>query len=420
MERYRRVALGSALSAALILAVAAKGQEWTRFRGPNGSGSGPTATVPLPFSAGDYNWRIELPGIGHSSPVLWGNKIFVTSAEESLGKRHVLCLDAQDGHRLWSKTYEFKTYAHHRLNSSASSTPCVDAERVYVMWPAQDSFRVMALDHRGNEVWQREFGTLETQHGGAASPILVGDTVILAKEPEEGEGFLAALDCKTGATRWQYKHASETAAYSTPILYDRGGAQELIFTTTARGFTSLDPKTGRVNWELGSVFRARCVGGPVIARDLIFAAAGNGGGDRQAVAVRPGPKAEGTGASAAARVAYEIKRGASYVPTPIVVDNRLYLWGDGGVVTCVRAESGEQVWMERTGGNFYGSPISVNGKLWAMSAKGELVVLETGDQFKQVCRIDLGEASHATPAVAGGVMYLRTQSHLISIGGKKK
>jgi outer membrane protein assembly factor BamB len=152
----------------------------------------------------------------------------------------------------------------------------------------------------------------------------------------------------------------------------------------------------------------------VLVGDLVFGTAGNGGGDRQAVAVHVGARG-----GEAPKLAYQFTRGASYVPTPILVGERLYLWGDGGIVTCIRAGTGEVLWTERVGGNYFGSPICVSGKLYAMSARGELVVIDGGDQFKLLARSDLGEASHATPAVADGIMYLRTETHLLSVGGKK-
>src|SRR6185295_13568178 len=147
----------------------------------------------------------------------------------------------------------------------------------------------------------------------------------------------------------------------------------------------LDPKTGDVNWEMRDVFRVRCVASPVQVGDLLFGTAGNSSGERQAVVVRPGSHKNGTAAS----VVYQVGRGICYVPTPIVVGKNLYLWGDSGIVTCVEGETGKQVYMERVGGNFFGSPVCADGKLWAMSAKGELVVLSASDKFEVLGRTDL-------------------------------
>jgi outer membrane protein assembly factor BamB len=157
------------------------------------------------------------------------------------------------------------------------------------------------------------------------------------------------------------------------------------------------------------------VASPLVVDGMVYQASGQGDGGRQAVAVRPGKKGE-----AEAKVAYNIARGPSYVPTPIAVNGRIYAWGDAGIVTCLKASTGEVLWQERVGGNFFGSPVCVDGKLYAVSAKGEVVVIEAGEAFKILGRSDLGEGSHATPAVSDGVMYLRTTSHLISVGGKKR
>jgi outer membrane protein assembly factor BamB len=406
------------LSALLLplLAAPAGAQEWTRFRGPNGTGISSATTVPVTFAEADFNWKADLPGKGHSSPVIWGKKLFITSSEDGAGKRHVFCLNTTDGKPLWSKTYDFKVYPQHQFNSSASSTPAVDGQRVYIVWSTPEAVTVHALDHNGKEAWVRDLGGYKAQHGGASSPIVVGDLLILAKEPEDAPGMLLALDCKTGEVRWKRDRQGKDAPYATPMVYQpKSGPAELIFTSNAYGMTSLDPKTGELNWEMPGIFRARCVSGPVRVGDLIFATAGNGGGDRQAVAVRPGSKASKT----EPKVEYQVARGASYVPTPIVVGDLMFLWGDAGIVTCVRAGNGEQVWSERVGGRYFGSPVCVNGKIYAISSLGEVVVIEASDQFKVLGRSNLGGPSHSTPAIADGVMYLRTEAQLISVGGKK-
>jgi outer membrane protein assembly factor BamB len=402
----------------LLLSVPLTGQaqEWTRFRGPNGSGITSASGIPVQVTPADYLWSVELPGAGHSSPVLWGEKLFITSAEEDKGKRHLHCLDARTGKTLWSRSYDFRNYDKHQQNTAASSTPTVDAERVYAAWPTSEAYLVIAVDHSGSERWRRDLGKLATQWGGAASPVVVGDVVMLGvyQEQEGAPGFLVGLDKNTGAIRWKVPRKSHnSSAYSSPLVYQpEGGKAEAIFTSTAHGMTSVDPETGAVNWEAPGLFQARCVASPVLAGDLIFATAGTGGGSREAVAVRPGAAQSKT----EPKLQYRLARGPSYVPTPIVVGDRIYAWGDNGIVTCLKAGTGEQVWTERVGGNFFGSPVCVAGRLYAVNTRGELVVVAAADQFKILGRSDLGETSHATPAVANGRMVLRTLSHVICIG----
>ncbi len=414
---------------ALIFSVPLPAQEWTRFRGPNGTGISHATTVPVNFTQADFNWRVPLPGEGHSSPVIWGNRIFLTSAEESAGKWHLLCLSVADGRELWRRTYPFKPYPKNRLNSFASSTPAVDADAVYVMMVTPESFTVLAFDHNGKELWRRDLGTYTAGNGTGASLIVVGDVVIVPNDQEGDdnpptggkppESSLIGLDRKTGAVRWKHKRTKNGAAsYATPMVYEPpGSAPEVIFLSTAHGITSLNPLTGELNWELTDLSKLRCVASPIMAKGLIIAITGVGAsGSRKGFAVRPGSKAQ----NLPPQIAYEIPRQSfSQVPTPIAIGDLIFFWGDGGIVNCLRAATGEPVWKERVGGTFYGSPVYVNGKLYAMNAQGELAVIEASEQFKLLAKIPLGEGSHATPAVSDGVMYLRTLSHLISVGGKK-
>ncbi len=404
---------------ALTQQTAALSQEWTRFRGPNGTGISSATTVPVSFTQSDFNWKTALPGVGHSSPVIWGKKVFLTSAEEDKGKRHAFCIDATDGTILWSKTEDFTAYRHHEFNTCASSSPTVDEKQVYFLWATPDAIVIQTFDHSGKEIWKRDLGKLAIQHGIGTSPIIVGDVVVLGvyQEQDGPEGFLIGLDKKTGQTLWKKPRSkNNSSSYATPFVYQpAGGTAEVIFASTAHGITSLDPKTGDINWETDSLGKLRCVACPVLANGLIFQVSGQGDGSREAVAVKPGKKG-----GAAPTVAYRIARGPAYVPTPLFTGDLLFAWGDAGIVTCLKPESGDEVWKERVGDSkFFGSPVCVNGKLYAMSARGELVVIDAANKFNLVSKIDLGEPSHSTPAVANGAMYLRTQSHLISVGGKK-
>lgn len=413
----------------LIVAAPLPAQEWTRFRGPNGTGISHATTVPVHFSEADFNWRVPLPGEGHSSPVIWGNRIFLTSAEEAAGRWHLLCLSTADGRELWRRTYSFKPYPKHRLNGFASSTPAVDADAVYAMMVTPTSLLVLAFDHNGKELWRRDLGTYTAGNGAGVSPIVVGDVVIVPNDQEGDdnppaggvppESALIGLDRKTGAIKWRHKRTRHgPASYATPMVYEPpNGTPEVIFLSTAHGITSLNPQTGELNWELNDLSKLRCVASPIMAKGLIIAITGVGAsGDRKGFAVRPGSKAQ----NLPPQIAYEIPRQSfSQVPTPLAVGDLIFFWGDGGIVNCLRAATGELVWRERIGGTFYGSPVYVNGKLYAMNAQGELAVIAASEQFKLLAKIPLGEGSHATPAVADGVMYLRTLSHLISVGGKR-
>lgn len=399
-----------------VLAVPASSQEWTQFRGPNGSGISKATTVPETVTPENTNWKVQLPGVGHSAPVVWGDHLYVTSVDDAAGKRYLHCLNTGTGKAFWSREYPYTSYTHHKFNNGAAGTPAVDKDAVYFTWTSPDSHLVLALDHSGKELWRRDLGKHHSQHGGASSPVLFKDLVIVRNENDEpGPGSsVVGLDRKSGAVRWNTPRQSKAVSYSLPVIYQPAGGQpELILSSQADGICSLNPLTGEVNWEARNLFRQRTVAAPALLGGLIFASAGNGAGERQGIAVVPGGKGK------APEVKYQISRGVPYVPAPIVLGERMFMWSDAGIVTCVKADTGEALWSERVGGNYFGSPVCVNGKLYAMSAQGDLVVVEAGDQFKLLGRSSLGELSHSTPSVANGVMYLRTERHLISFGGKK-
>ena len=397
-------------------ASAAVGQEWTRFRGPGGAGEVDVDSIPTSWTTKDYRWRVKLPGTGHSSPVIWAERIFVTCAIEKDATRIIRCLDTSDGGLIWKRAFPSTTYSKNKFSSFAASTPSVDEDHVYMTWTTPEEYIVVALQQaKGREVWRRDLGPFVARHGYGSSPILFDDLLILANDQGE-ESFAIALDRTTGQTRWKTERRTKKAAYSTPFIYrPEDGLPELILTGRAHGVCSFDPRTGKANWEV-DVLNHRVVGSPAMAAGMIFASCGSGGGGKQMVAVRPGNPRKGIEAN----VAYEIKGSLPYVPSCVARGELLFLWSDSGVVTCLDAPTGKVRWRERVGGNFFGSPVRVADRLYCMSRDGEMVVLAAGaERGKVLARIDLEEPTQATPAVAGGVMYLRTASHLMAIGGTR-
>jgi outer membrane protein assembly factor BamB len=400
----------------LALAPGIRGQEWTRFRGPNGSGASTSTTVPARWTDKDLNWKVRLPGVGHSSLVLWGERIFLTSAEEDTGKRIVLCLRARDGERLWLREFAGQRHAKHSDNSFASATPVVDEDRLYVSWGSPKEYLVAALDHDGKEVWRADLGPFRAGHGFGASPIVHEDVLVVPGD-QDGPSTLFGLDRTSGKVLWKVPRRSK-ASYATPCVFQaKGRPAEIVFTSYEHGITAIDPKSGRVNWEC-DVFDKRHVetpiGSPVVAGDLVLGTSGWLGVRQEMVAVRP-PSGE---EKARATEVYRIDRSAPLCTTPLVRGDLLFLWTDGGMVTCADARTGEVHWRERVPGSYYGSPVCVGERLYGVSREGEVIVLAAGQRFELLGRSSLGEGSHSTPAVAGGRMYLRTFSHLISVGGK--
>jgi outer membrane protein assembly factor BamB len=330
----------------------------------------------------------------------------------------------------------------------------VDAAGIVVTWTTPDEVVLLALDNDGHESWRRDLGKFVCIHGSGSSPIIVDDLVVLDNDQEDpkalppsvyagpgaphsaGRSFLIGLDRKTGQTRWRLDRSSTQAAFVTPCLYQSpGGRPEIIVASTYHGVTGVDAATGKINWELDKVlrehvdpatgtigrqseplFQERCVSSPIVADGLVFASEGRGSTGLKTVAVQPGSKEKSMPPS----LAYEIKKPTPLVPTPLAKDGRLYLWADNGKVTCVRVATGKILWREKVEGSFYSSPVCVNDRLYCVAKDGDILVLAAADKFELLARMSLGEQSYATPAVAGGVMYLRTISQLYSLGGTGK
>lgn len=388
------------------------GQEWTRFRGEDGAGASEAASIPVRWTSRDYTWRVPLPGLGHSSPVLWADRIYVTSAVQDNAARHIRCLDASDGRTVWERTFASATFDLGNATAYDASSPVVDDERVYLVWANPKKCVLLALDrHSGETVWQRDMGPIDSEHGFGTSPIVYNDLLIQLCD-NKADAWIAALDRKTGETRWRADRDAVKTAYSTPTVYrPEGGRPQIITVGWGPGFTGYDPESGRRLWQL-PVLNFRSVGSPLAAGGLIFASAGAGGSGRQMFAVRPGVPETGV----EAKVEYEIAGSLPYVPTPVAYGNLLFLWSDAGVVQCLDVPSGEVHWRERIGGGYYGSPVRVEDRIYCMSREGKMLVLAAAKQYRLLAEIDLEEPSHSTPVIADGVMYLRTFHHLMALG----
>jgi outer membrane protein assembly factor BamB len=411
MNRLHRIIAAIAIG---LLGASAVAADWTRFRGPDGTGvvEGKFASD---ISERDFAWKVQLPGKGHASPVIWKGRIYITSADPDDGKQIVVCLNAKDGSVIWKRDFGFVAGRKHAENSFASATPAVDDVGLYIVLDSPDHYMILGLNHEGKEIWRQDLGQSKSQHGHGASPIVIGDAVILCDDQEGPKSAVVAFDRKTGAPKWKIERPStDKTSMSTPAVWrPAGGPAQVITSTKGYGFTSIDPATGQVNWE-AKVLDARAVGSPVMTNDLIIGACGDGTNYKHIYAVRPG-----RGGAEPEKV-YDFKDNATYVPTPLVKGNRLYLWNEAGILTCADVKTGKPIWTERVGGMYFGSPVCVGDTIWIMSNRGELIGVAAADEYKQTAKINLGEMTHATPSVADGRMYLRTVSHLICVTLREK
>lgn len=390
---------------------------WPRFRGPNGQGIGAAKTIPVQWTDADYTWKLELLGSGLSSPVVWNDRLFVTSANADQAEGFLQAIEPATGKVRWQKTYRLVKSKMSRLNSYATGTPALTADRVYVMWCTAAQTTLVALDHDGQEVFRKDFGPTVSSHGPGISPMVVDDLVVFAHEQRKEEtGYWIAVDRETGETRWRIERDHEQTSYSTPCLTEAGAMpRHLVFASLSHGLAGVAPANGAILWSVPDALPARVVSSPVLADKHVIGACGRGGGGVQLTVVElPTTRA------ALPKVAWTLEKAGitPYVPTSLYKDGLLYTFHDQGTVACLDVKTGKQHWSEKPAGRFYGSPVWVDGRLYCITREGQCVVLQAGTTYACLAVNDLGEASDATPAIADERMYLRTSSQVLCLSGR--
>lgn len=412
----RTLILLTTIHSALPLALAEG--EWDRFRGPNGSGVVTGIVFPTEAVETDFAWKIDLPGIGHGAPVVWGDRLFLLAGDEKTGTRMPMAIDTASGEILWKHDVEAGKFKGHRFNSPASTTPAVDADAVYFTWATADALTLAAYDHDGKALWEADLGPVVGGHGFGASPMVFGDLVVLNNDQEKENGFLVALDRKTGKIAWQVSRKSARISYSTPVVYPHPatGKPQLVFTNWTHGFTAIDPADGSVIAEISPFnqeVNERAISSPVVWQDLVIGTCGFTNNPKHCVAVRLTAKNE-------FEEVWRIEKSVPHIPSVILVNDLLYLWDDAGLVTCVKPDSGESLWRERadTEGQTFGSPVSDGRSIFSVDQNGTLHAIAAGPEFKQLGHTKLDDTCRSTPAIAGDKLFIRTQSKLFAIQGK--
>ncbi|MBT5925433.1 MAG: PQQ-like beta-propeller repeat protein [Verrucomicrobia bacterium] len=383
-------------------------EHWNRFRGPNGTGLANSSVKLSELKKSDVVWKLDLPGKGHSSPVIWDDTLYLTSMNEESSSFHVIAIHSDSGSIHWSRDLAYQAFSKHDFNSFASPSAAVDADRIYLSWATRDHYFVAAMDHAGEWLWKEDLGPFKSQHGVGVSPIIYHDKLIVAND-QLGKSFIIALDKRSGSTIWKTERQSDKTAYSTPCIYKApNGKDQLIANSAADGISGLDLDTGKVLWSYANAFDKRSCSSPIVAGGKVFGSCGSGGGGNFVVAVEP----PSDGSNEQPKLAYEIRRSANYVPTPIAVGDLAFFWSDGGILTCANPVNGEIHYQERVRGRYFGSPVSVGGELACVSTTGEIVVTAVSKEFEILNRLDLDATTHTTPAFDQDSMYVRTVSQL--------
>jgi outer membrane protein assembly factor BamB len=413
-HRTRRFLI--ALGVLLLAGGLANAGDWPRFRGPNGAGIAADKDVPVKWTADNILWKTAIPGIGYSSPIVHGGRVFLQSASKDGKERWLIALDAATGEILWKTPFAGHNAKKHNLNSMASSTPATDGERVYAVFWDGEHIHLNAYNFKdGKPVWEHDLGSFTSQHGVGHSPMLADGKVVLAND-QDGTSHLLAFDARSGEKAWDVERKPFRACYSTPFLHTKaGGGEELIVGSTA-GITGYDPANGKTNWSYTWSFPRkplRTVASPITAGEMVIANSGDGDGSRHLIAVKMGNKGDVT----ATNLAWQKSRATPYVPCLLAYGDYLYgVLDKTGFVSCYRASTGEEMWSERLAGKFTASPILVDGKIYAVADDGSAYVFEAAPKFKLLAKSTIGEPVSSTPAVADNHLFIRGREHLFCIG----
>jgi outer membrane protein assembly factor BamB len=422
-------------------------RNWPSFRGDHASGVADGQRPPTTWDAAkgtNVRWKTAIPGLAHSSPVVWGERVFVTTAVSSDPNtefkpglygagtpakdvsRHqwcVWCLDRRSGEVVWSKVAHegVPKIKRHIKSSQANATPATDGKRLVAYFASEGLY---CYDPDGRLLWKKDLGLVdcgafndpEQQWGAASSPILYRNMVIVQCDRQK-DSFIAAYHADTGEQVWRTAR-DEGPSWGTPTVYEGPGRPELIAngTNAIRGY---DPLTGKELWRLRPNSQIT-VPAPVVGHRLIFVTSGYRP-IQPIYAVRPGATGDISlkeGAEASDAIAWSKMRGGPYMPTPIVYDRYLYTCSNNGVLTCYEARTGEQVYRQRisSGAGYSGSPVAADGKLYLASEDGDVRVVRAGPRYELLAVNRMGDYCMATPAISDGMLLVRTQHHLFAIG----
>ena len=376
--------------------------DWPWWRGPHQDGIALENSVPVVLDESkNLRWKIPLSGEGHASPIVVGDKVFLATANPSSESMSLVCFRATDGEELWETLLHQGKFMHmHNKNTQASATPASDGSKVYTAFMFADGIQVSAVDLDGNIVWQQQAGPFTSRHGYGSSPVLYKSLVIVNGD-NHGSGFLAALDRETGQIAWRIKRNNE-ASFATPVIADLYGKPQLLL-SGAKQMCSYNPANGSLNWQ--SAGPASTTANTVAWNDeLVFA---SGGYPQQSVMAI---KADGS-----KQVVWQ-KDFKAYVPSPLLVGDKLIVTQDTGIVHCLTASTGEELWKQRLDGECSGSPIAIGDTIIQATETGNVYSYKFDPAYEAISEIKLDGRILSTPVASGHGLFIRTSTHLYCFG----
>ena len=407
----------------------AAAENWPCWRGPRGDGTSHEQNVPVEWNteaSKNLLWKVKTPGEGHASPIVWGDRIFLSTCVLETRTRVLVCLDSKNGDVLWKRAViKAPLETKHNLNSYASSTPATDGESVFVTFlkvdgrtvPARNVGRprpvtvgeiaVAAYDFNGNQKWIVYPGEFISAHGFCSSPLLFKDFVIVNGD-HDGDSYLFALDRETGETVWKTPRRHQTRSYVTPLIREAAGRTQMVLSGDMC-VSSYDPHDGSLHWTLEGPAE-QFVASMVFDGSLFYLAAGYP--THHVMALRPDGKDDIT----KTHVVWHSREAKCYVPSPVVVDGFLVVADDRGTANCFDTSTGNRLWQERLGRHFSTSLVTANGLVYLQADDGIMKVIRPGPTLEVIAENVLGEFSYASPAIADGKIYLRGERHLFCIG----
>lgn len=395
-------------------------ENWPQFRGPTHPGRSAETGLPLNWSAtNNVLWITPIPGESWSSPIVWNDRVFLTTATDSGQTCRVLSLDVNSGKILWDQVvFQQSPRRKESRNTYATPTPATDGERVYACF-GDGSFA--ALNFAGDIVWTNRDYNFYGQHGLASSPILYRGQLIMARDGSSDgadkklgwqvpwdQSRVLALDARTGKKRWQGKRGLSRIAHGVPAIWEHDGKAEVVSEAgdVVQGF---DAQTGERLWS-DEVIGEGKVPSTVLGDGLVFTAGGWSGRD-SIKAFRLG----GQGDLKETQLVWEQKKNMPRVPSLLYLKPYLFAITDGGVASCMKADTGELIWQERVGGNFSASPLVAEGRIYFLGDDGETTVIEAGPEFKVLAKNALGEKCQASPAISQKRIFIRTAGNLFCL-----